>query len=62
MDRDSETLLNARQVRKRLADCSDMTLWRYIRAGVVPDPLVIRRRRFWRASDIDAVIHTKSAA
>ena len=31
---------------------SDMTLWRWRRAGVIPEPTSIRGRNYWRAGDV----------
>ena len=37
---------------KRLAGgISDMTVWRWIRAGIIPSPLKIRGRNYWRRSE-----------
>ena len=44
-----KTYSNARQVRARYGNVSDMTLWRWLADPVLgfPRPLVIRRRRLF---------------
>ncbi len=50
---DDDILLNSRLVRKSRGDCSDMTLWRHIKAGIFPPPdVVINRQRYWRKSTV----------
>ncbi len=49
-------LLTATQVRQLIGGISDMTLWRWMhdeRVGF-PQPVVINRRRYFRASEIEA--------
>jgi predicted DNA-binding transcriptional regulator AlpA len=48
--------LTANQVRQRFGGISDMTLWRWMRDQRVafPAPLVINRRRYFRAAEIEA--------
>ena len=47
--------LTARQVRERY-QISDMTLWRWLRDEKlgVPKPTVIRNRRYFHATELDA--------
>lgn len=41
----------ARAVREACGNVSDMTLYRWIRSGVLPPPIVIRGRRYWKRSE-----------
>jgi hypothetical protein len=47
-----DVLLNSRQVRNLFGDVSDMSLWRWVRDGVLPEPIYIRKRRYWWRSVI----------
>lgn len=49
-------LLAARAVRERLGDVSDMTLWRWQRDGILPQPVKINGRNYWPESAIAAVV------
>lgn len=46
----SDELLPAARVRAALGNISDMTLWRWLRAGRLPEPVTIGRRRYWKKS------------
>jgi len=52
-----ERLLAARAVRDRLGGVSDMTLWRWVRDGVLPAPSKIRHRNYWSEAAVTAVVH-----
>lgn len=51
-----EQLLDAPQVRQLFGGISEMTLFNWQRDDRLnfPKPIVIRRRRYWRAGDISA--------
>ncbi|WP_051023788.1 helix-turn-helix transcriptional regulator [Thiorhodovibrio frisius] len=34
-------------MRRIAGGISDMTLWRWLKRGILPSPLVIERRRYW---------------
>lgn len=40
----------------------DMTIWRWVRDGVLPAPIKIRGRNYWRRSELDAWIEEQAAA
>lgn len=40
--------ISAKEARRLAGNISDMTLWRWIEHEIVPEPLYIRRRRYWR--------------
>lgn len=46
-------LIPAPKVRREyFGDISAMTEWRWRKAGILPEPIQIRRRNFYRESDI----------
>ena len=47
-----DRLMNRRELRG-IVPGADMTIWRWVRQGLFPKPLIINRRRYWRASDIE---------
>ncbi len=51
-----DRLIGSNEVRSRLGGISDMTLWRWLASAEVgfPRPIYVRRRRFWRESDLAA--------
>ena len=42
-----DRLITADEVRRIAGGISDMTLWRWLKRGILPSPLVIERRRYW---------------
>ena len=50
-----ETLISQPQLRHMHGGKSDMTIWRWRKSGLLPEPIVINRRNYWRASDIAAM-------
>jgi predicted DNA-binding transcriptional regulator AlpA len=51
----TERLVSSRTARAELGDVSDMTIWRWIKAGVLPQPIKINKRNYWPASAIERV-------
>lgn len=51
-----ERLLAARAVRDRLGSVSDMTLWRWVRDGILPQPTKINGRNYWNEAAVAAVM------
>lgn len=47
-----DRLVNRRELRGTIPG-ADMTIWRWIKKGLFPPPIVINGRRYWRASDIE---------
>lgn len=43
----TDHLIAADEVRRLAGGISDMTLWRWLRRGILPQPLNIERRRYW---------------
>jgi predicted DNA-binding transcriptional regulator AlpA len=48
-------ILHSRAVRERFGGVSDMTLWRWTRKGILPQPVRINGRNYWREADIVAL-------
>ncbi len=55
---DPDSLISSATGRK-LADVSLMTLWRWGKAGILPKPLNIRGRNYWRRSEFLAALAAK---
>jgi predicted DNA-binding transcriptional regulator AlpA len=54
-DDGDDCFLTAVQVRQRYGDASDMWLWRLLRDDSnFPRPIEIRKRRYWKLSDLIA--------
>lgn len=53
---DGKTYLNAKQVRIRYGNISDMTIWRWCRDPEMgfPQPIRINRIKFWDEAELDA--------
>lgn len=48
-----DPLASQTRVKKQLGDISDMTMWRWRRKGILPPPIVINSRNYWRQSQVD---------
>lgn len=46
-----EGLITQAEAKRLAGGISDMTLWRWRNAGIIPAPISIRRRNYWRRSD-----------
>ena len=56
----SDVCLDAMQLRVRYGNRSDMWIWRLLENDpTFPRPMVIRNRRYWRRSEIQAWEETK---
>ena len=51
-DSDLDRLISQPQLRHLFGQISDMTIWRWRKSGILPDPIVINRRNYFRATDI----------
>jgi predicted DNA-binding transcriptional regulator AlpA len=47
--------MNRRQLRDRIP-VSDMTIWRWMKAGIFPKPIKINGRNYWRSNEIDSFL------
>lgn len=52
----STRLMDSAATKSIFGNRSDMWLWRRIKDGTLPQPLVISGRRYWRADEIDKLI------
>lgn len=55
-------LIPARSVRERFGGISNMTLWRWVQRGILPPPVKINTRNYWRETDVDAVAQPERRA
>jgi predicted DNA-binding transcriptional regulator AlpA len=55
-----DALITAPEARRLAGGISDMSLWRWIRDGVVPPPRIIRARRYWPRGEFLAALHSAS--
>ena len=55
MNHDTTRLIPARTVRDRFGGISQMTLWRWVQRGILPEPVKINARNYWHEADIEAV-------
>ncbi len=49
----TDPLLTSSAVRQELGGIAEVTLWRWIQQGVMPAPIYITNRRYWRRSVIE---------
>ena len=57
-------LINSRDLKARLGGVTDMTLWRWQRRADLefPRPVIIAKRKYWDAADVDAFIARQERA
>lgn len=53
---DDDNLIDASRVRALCGNVSDMTIRRWIARGILPSPMHIERRRYWRRGDVLAAL------
>ncbi len=51
-----DALIGQTEARRLAGGISDMTLWRWRQAGLVPEPMSIRRRNYWRRGEFMAAL------
>ncbi|MEW7986942.1 MAG: hypothetical protein AB2797_04625 [Candidatus Thiodiazotropha sp.] len=57
---DNVTLISTAQLRQMVGGVSDMTIWRWVKAGVIPKPKKIRKRNYWPKSETIAALESAS--
>ena len=50
----SDQLLTEKQLRQMVGNVSSMSIWRWLAAGLLPRPLKIQRRNYWKLAEIRA--------
>lgn len=51
-----DQLVTQRQLQRIAGGISAMSVWRWRRAGIIPEPTNIRGRNYWRARDVRAAL------
>lgn len=51
-----DPLVSQASVKKQLGDIADMTMWRWRKRGILPPPIVINGRNYWRQSQVDEIL------
>jgi len=51
-----DDLIDAAELRRICGGISDMTIRRWIARGILPSPMHIERRRYWRRGDVLAAL------
>lgn len=49
---DDVMLITSKQLRHLAGDVSDMTVWRWVKTGVVPSPIKINGRNYWKKQEV----------
>ncbi|MCG8097263.1 MAG: transcriptional regulator [Candidatus Thiodiazotropha endolucinida] len=57
---DNVTLLSSAQLRQIAGGVSDMTIWRWVKAGIIPKPKKIRKRNYWPKTETIAALESTS--
>lgn len=52
----NDALVTQPQLKRIAGNVSDMTIWRWRRAGLLPEPTSIRGRNYWPVRDIRAAL------
>lgn len=52
----SHTLIRETECRRRLGGISRSTFWRLRKDGLIPSPVVIKKRNYFVAAELDAAI------
>jgi len=53
---EEDHLIGTAELRRRLGNVCKMTVLRWKKQGVLPEPVVINGRYYWRWSEVDAKI------
>lgn len=55
-----DALIASAVARQLCGGISPMTMWRWVRDGVIPAPLTIRGRNYWHRSELIAAVEAAS--
>lgn len=53
---DPNELITSAEARRLSGGISDMSLWRWLKKGILPQPLKIERRRYWKRGEFVAAL------
>ena len=53
----NESLITQSKLKQVAGGVSSMTIWRWRRDGVIPEPVSIRGRNYWRQGDVLTALH-----
>jgi predicted DNA-binding transcriptional regulator AlpA len=56
MQQVADVVLPSSALRERCGKISGMTVHRWVAAGILPKPIKINGRNYWRESDVDALL------
>jgi hypothetical protein len=56
-----DALIGQAEARRLAGSISDMTMWRWRQAGIIAEPITIRRRNYWRRGEFLAAIQAAAA-
>ena len=54
-------MLKSRRTRQIVGDISAVSLWRWCREGTFPQPVVVNKRNYWLASDVQGWLDERAA-
>jgi predicted site-specific integrase-resolvase len=55
METRNDKLLSARSAREHLGGVSEMTIWRWVRSGILAPPIKINKRNYFLVSAVERV-------
>lgn len=56
MQQVADVVLPSSALRERCGKISSMTVHRWVAKGILPEPIKINGRNYWRESDVDALL------
>lgn len=57
-----DALIGATEARRLAGGVSDMTIWRWMKDGIIPAPIKIRKRNYWRRGEFIAALSGQTPA
>ena len=51
-----DPLVNQANVKRQAGGISDMSVWRWLKKGILPQPIKINNRNYWRQSWVDQAL------
>ncbi|MCK7581719.1 MAG: helix-turn-helix domain-containing protein [Chromatiales bacterium] len=56
-----DAFISSTEARRLAGNVSDMTIWRWVNLGVIPKPMKIRNRNYWRRGEFLAALERASS-